>query len=366
MDFEPFLLHDWLVAHEDRVKLSLAHSGIQSVPARELGIEPATLLDGDLGYGHIPTDPRLPARIASLYDLPQDGVIATNAGSEANLLALMATLKPGDKVVVERPTYAPLRNLPKALGAKVVEHKRTWKNKLRLDLGKLDEQLKGAKLFAFTNLNNPTGVGATQRDLEELHGIAARRKCWVLVDEAYRELAWQPPPVAATVGERFLSTATLTKCWGLAGLRTGWLAGPPSLLAKARVAKSYVSISNGPLEQRLALAALDQRERLLGRARRIRDANHAVLKAWMERQRLLTWVAPDGGPICAPRLPDGVDDVAFGRRLVAERDTLIAPGTTQGIEGHFRLGWGGDPAALEPGLRNIAEVLEAMAAGKGR
>jgi aspartate/methionine/tyrosine aminotransferase len=358
MDFEPFALHDWLVAHEDTVKLSLAHSGMLSLPARELGIEPSTLLEGDLGYGHIPSDPRLPARIASIYGLRGDNVLATNAGSEANLLAFMATVKPGDKVVVERPTYGPLRGVPKAMGAKLVEHRRTWANKLRLDLGKLDDQLKGAKLLAVTNLNNPTGVGISPRELEELHGIAARRKCLVLVDEAYRELASAPVPVAATVGERFLSTTTLTKCWGLAGLRTGWLATQDEkLLQRARVARSYASIASPRIEQRLALAALDQRDRLLARARRIRDANFAVVERWMRAQPRLQWVKPDGGPICAPRLPDGVDDVAFATALVEQRDTLVAPGSTQGLGGHFRLGFGGDPAGLEPGLRNIHEVL---------
>ncbi|HEV8361533.1 MAG TPA: pyridoxal phosphate-dependent aminotransferase [Candidatus Thermoplasmatota archaeon] len=365
MDFEPFGLHDWLVEHEERVKVSLAHSGILPLPARELGVDGDALLSGDLGYGPIPNDPKLGQRIASLYGLRD--VVVTLAGSEANFLAFAATLKRGDKVVVERPTYSPLRAIPKALGCKVVEHPRTWANKLRLDLGKLDAQLKGAKLFVATNLNNPTGVGISTKELEELAQIAEKRKCLVLLDEAYRELAWEPPPVGALVSDRFLSTATLTKCWGLAGLRTGWLAGADKVLQRARVAKSYASISNPPIEQRLALAALDQRDALLARARRIRDANFAAVKGWLDGHAHLAWVQPDGGPICAPRLPKGVDDEAFARALVEQHSTLIAPGSRMGLKGHFRLGYGGHPDSIAPGLRNVDDTLGRMASkGKPR
>lgn len=357
MEFEPFGLHDWLAEHEDRVKFLLAHSGVKSVTLRELGVDPKALAEGDLGYGPLPANPLLTAKVANTYGFPLDATLVTLAGSEADLLAFAATVKAGDTVVVENPTYPPLRAVPKALGCKVVLHQRTWKNGFKLDLAKLDEQLKGAKLFVLSNLNNPTGIGTSKRDLEELHLLAEKRKCHVLVDEAFRELAREPLPVAASLGPRFLSTNTLTKCYGLAGLRTGWLLGDPKLVARARVAKTYFSVGQPLLEQRLALVALDKRDQLLKRAAGIRDENFARVKAWMQGHQALQWVEPEGGLIGFPLLPKGVDDVAFARTLVEDRNTLVAPGTVQGLKGHIRIGFGGDPAHVTPGLRNLDEVL---------
>lgn len=356
MDFEPFGLNDWLTEHEHRVRHMLASSGFASVGTAELGVD-LKALEGELGYGTLPVEPRLLSAIARACAMPEERTLATLAGSEADLLAFLAAVKPGDKVVVENPTYPPLRAVPKALGCRVRLHQRTWTNKFRLDLGKLDEQLKGARLFVMSNVNNPTGVGATERELQELHAIAARRRCMVLVDEAFREASFRPLPQAASLGERFASTGTLTKVYGLAGLRVGWLLGPKAFVDRARLAKQHTSLGLARLEQRIALAALEQRDQLVARAHRIRDANFAVLQPWMARHRQLRWVEPDGGPICFPKLPAGTDDHAFALRLVREHGTLVAPGRFQGMEGHVRLGWGQAPGVLEPGLQALDAVL---------
>jgi aspartate/methionine/tyrosine aminotransferase len=344
MDFEPFALYDWLLEHEDHVKHPLAASGVKSVTLGELGVDPKVLVESDLGYGPLPAHPALRSKVASIYGFPEEKVLITLAGSEADLVSFAAMLKPGDKVVVENPTYPPLRAVPKALGMRVVLHERTWKNKFKLDLAKLDAQLKGAKLFVFTNLNNPTGVSTSPRELEELGEIARRRKCRVLVDEAFRELAFQPPPVA--------------------GLRTGWMLGPESVVRRARLAKTYMSIGQAPLEQRIALVALEKRSWLLQRAAALRDQNLSKIKPWMETHGKLRWVTPEGGPISYPRLPDGVDDLAFAQRLLREHSTLVVPGRYQGVRGHFRLGLGADPAPTPGGLEAIDAVLGTRASSK--
>lgn len=357
MEFEPFGLHDWLAEHEERVKFLLAHSGVKSVTPRELGVDAEVLLKGDLGYGPLPANPALHQKVAQAFGMAPEQTVVTLAGSEADLLGIWACVKPGDTVVVENPTYPPLRAIPKALGAKVVLHQRTWKNGFKLDFAKLGEQMKGAKLLVVSNLNNPTGIGSSKRELEELHVLAEKRKCRVLVDEAFRELARDPLPVAATLGPMFLSTGSLTKCYGLAGLRTGWLLGEAKVMQRARVAKATTSIGMPLLEQRIALLAMDKREWLLKRAAAIRDENLAKAQAWMHGHALLQWIPPEGGLICFPQLPKGIDDIAFGRHLAEDRNTLIAPGTLQGLPGHFRLGLGGEPTTFAAGLRNLDEVL---------
>jgi aspartate/methionine/tyrosine aminotransferase len=357
MEFEPFGLHDWLATHEDHAKFLIGHSGVKTATLRDLGVDSKLLAEGDLGYGPLPAHPMLHSKVASIHGVGLERSLVTLAGSEADLLGIWACIKPGDKVVVENPTYPPLRAVPKALGAKVVLHQRTWKNRFQLDFAKLGDQLKGAKLLVVSNLNNPTGAAISRRELEELHALAEKRKVRVLVDEAFRELAREPIPPAATIGNQFLSTGTLTKCYGLAGLRTGWLLGAPEVIARAKVAKTHTSIGMPGIEQRLALVALEKRDHLLKRATQIRDENFAKVQAWMGAHPTLEWVEPFGGLIGFPKLPEGVDDVAFATSLVKDRNTLIAPGTVQGLKGHFRIGFGGDPAHLGPGLRNLDEVL---------
>jgi aspartate/methionine/tyrosine aminotransferase len=358
MEFEPFGLYDWLLRWEHDARHVLASSGMASHGTGDLGLD-AKALEADLDYGPMPCEPELPRLIARAYGVREENVLVTLAGSEADALAIFSTVKPGDKVVVENPTYTPLRAVPKALGCRVELHQRTFKNGFRLDLGKLDAQLKGAKLLILSNVNNPTGVSTDPRELDELAALAEKRKVAVLVDEAFRELSFRPLPVAATLGERFLSAHTLTKCYGLGGARTGWLLASPKRIARALTAKKHLSLGHPVLEQRVAIAALQQRDRLLARGRRIRDANFAVLRKWMQGHRRLRWVEPDGAPICFPMLPKGTDDVAFATRLVEERGTLVGPGSLQGLKGHFRLGWGMLPGKLEPGLRQLDAALGA-------
>ncbi|MCA1819634.1 MAG: aminotransferase class I/II-fold pyridoxal phosphate-dependent enzyme [Halobacteriales archaeon] len=358
MQFEADALYDWLSAWEDRAKHVLASSGMASTSTGDLGIDPK-LFEGSLGYGALPVEPALHRKVAHTYGFGEDQTLITLAGSEADLLGIWSNVKPGDKVVVENPTYPPLQAIPKALGCKVELHQRTFADRFRLDLAKLDTQLKGAKLLCVTNVNNPTGVSISKRELEELHTIAARRRCTVLVDEAFRELSFLPLPVAASLGERFVSTGTLTKMYGLGGLRTGWLLGDKKLVARALTAKKHTSIGQPVLEQRAALVALEQRMDLLARGRRIRDANFAVLHHWLGTHPKLRWVEPDGAPVCFPLLPKGTDDLKFGTRLVEERSTLVVPGRYHGLKQHFRLGWGMQPGGLEPGLREIDGLLGA-------
>jgi len=358
MQFEPDELYDWLNAWEDRAKHVLASSGMASTSTQDLGID-GKLFEGSLGYGPLPVMPALHSKVAQTFGVAEDRTLVTLAGSEADLLGIWATVKPGDKVVVENPTYPPLRAIPKALGCKVALHQRTFANRFRLDLGKLERELKGAKLLCVSNVNNPTGVSISKRELEELHDIAEKRKCTVLVDEAFRELSFVPLPIAASLGDRFVSTSTLTKMYGLGGLRTGWLFGAKKLVQRALTAKEHTSIGQPVLEQRVAMVALEQRMELLARGRRIRDANFAILHRWASTHPKLRWVEPDGAPVCFPLLPKGVDDARFGKRLVEERSTLVVPGRYQGLKQHFRLGWGMEPGGLEPGLREIDAMLRA-------
>jgi hypothetical protein len=358
MEFEPFGLYDWLKRYEDRpMKNVLAASAVKSVTLRELGAGPE-LFEGELGqHMATPFHPKLHEAVARAYGFPLERVIITLAGSEADLLAIWSTVKSGDKVVAESPYYQPLRSVPKALGAKVVTHQRTLKNKFRLDLGRLEEQLKGARLLTIANLNNPTGVGVSRRELEELRDIAARRRCTVLVDEAFREMSFDAPPVAASLGDEFVSTNTLTKSYGLGGLRTGWLLGPPKLVARALTAKNHTSVGQPLLEQRLAMLALEKREWLLQRAHRIRDANAAAMRACLSRQTKAGWVEPDGGGPVALRLPAGTNDVRFSERLAEEHDTFVSPCSVQGLPGHLRIGLGSDTEHLPRGLAAIGALL---------
>ncbi|HVL86587.1 MAG TPA: aminotransferase class I/II-fold pyridoxal phosphate-dependent enzyme [Candidatus Thermoplasmatota archaeon] len=355
MQFPPFPLEEWLSRHEERARTVLAASGVAPLPVSELpGAGPA----GSFGYGEVPARSDLTEAIARAYGVTASEVLVTIGGSEADALVALALVEPGDRVIVETPTYPPLAAVPQALGARVEALPRRHGDGWRLDLDTLEAKLRqGARYVVLTNANNPTGAACDARALAAVHAMAQEAGAYVLVDEAFRELAFSDLPCARPLGERFVVTNTLTKSWGLPGLRVGWILGPAELVARCRRIKAYLTIANPPLDQAVALSALARRDAILARNRRLRDDGWRAVEAWLARQPRLACVRPSGGNTCAPRLPDGVDDVKFAERLLLEHDTLVAPGSFLGIPGHLRIGFARPRDEVERGLAAIDRLL---------
>jgi aspartate/methionine/tyrosine aminotransferase len=355
--FPRFALDEWLDAHETNVKYQIATSAIPGVSLESLGIDVSKL---DLGYSHAAGSPELYRELSLSEKVESQRIAITTAGSEANFLGLLSLIQPGDRVLVESPAYEQLAAVPAFAGAEVeLVHRREdfdW----GFDIDEVRAGFeRGAKLFVFANPNNPTGRVLEVQEMKRLAEVAAEHGAVLFVDEIFRELGVKPVPPAHSIADNIVTTNAFSKCFGLGGLRIGWLVGPIELAAEVRRVRGYTSGTPPVVSQALGIQALKVKSRLLERARRIRDANLGVVRDFVEDSGLVSWREPSGGIIGAIRLPEGLDDEAFARRLLDERSTLVAPGRFFGLPGFVRVGFGGDATVLANGLREFATALRA-------
>lgn len=356
MRLDRFHLEHWLAEHERSAARVLGASGIASATLADLG-EPVVppLLD----YGEIPGDRALEEDVAAWQGVEREDVLLTVGGTEADFLVPFALVEPGDTVLVEAPTYPVLPLVPLALGAKVERFVRRFEDDFVLDVDDVLERIRpGVKLVSFTNPNNPTGQLLDPTDLLAIAEACEDVGAFVMVDEIFRDLAFRDVPVARTLHPRIVSTGSLTKCFGLSGLRCGWILADPEVRARCRDAKALTTVVNPAIEQGLSRVAIARRDALLERARAIARKNHARLASFMdEHADALAWVPPEAAPLSAPKLVRERDDVAFATRLLREESVLLAPGSHLDLPGHVRIGFGSDPATFEDGLDRLARFL---------
>ncbi|WP_299680643.1 pyridoxal phosphate-dependent aminotransferase [uncultured Roseobacter sp.] len=295
---------------------------------------------------------------------PED-VLITAGAAEANYLAIMQLLQPGDEIVIETPGWPQAAVLARAVGATIVEVIRHEADGWQLPLDALaDAVTEKTRMIFLSNPNNPTGQLLGHDELNEVVAIAERVGAWLLVDEVYAGLEWQGPraPSVAGLYPRGITTGSVSKALGLQGLRTGWLiCRDPQMVMDAVILRENSSEIMNIMGEVIAEIALrpDRYAAALEAARAAGRANLAKMSAWLETQPNLSWVAPQAGLIGLARLPDGVDSAAFARRLLEPPyRTFLLPGSAYDQPQHVRLGVGGGTEVnLEEGLARVAQAL---------
>ncbi|MGA9410979.1 MAG: pyridoxal phosphate-dependent aminotransferase [Roseobacter sp.] len=295
---------------------------------------------------------------------PQDALITAGA-AEANYLAIMQLLEPGDEIVVECPGWPQAEVLAKAREAKIVRVTRQEANDWALPLDRLrDAVTTRTKMIFLSNPNNPTGHVLDRAALTEIVEIADRVGAWLLVDEVYAGLEWLGPraPSVAGLYQRGITTGSVSKALGLQGLRTGWLICPdPTLVMDAVILRENASEIMNIMGEVIAEIALrpDRLSPALDKARKEGADNLARLNRWIEAEPNLSWVPPQAGLIGLGRLPDGIDSDAFAKKLLADPyRTFLLPGSAYEQPNHIRLGVGGGAEAnLEEGLNRVSQAL---------
>ena len=341
------------------VAFDLAISNILGCSIEDLpGARDAVSLAGrnDNGYG-----PLLEA-IAARYGVSPGQVTTGQGASGANFLVFAALLGPGDDVLVERPGYDPLLGAPRLLGANTVRFDRRFDE----DFAVIPDRVRDAltprtKLIVLTTPHNPTGAMIDDRVLDEVGAIARQHGAYVLVDEVYLDVSGEALLPAARRGDVFISTTSLTKSYGLAGLRCGWVLSSPEVAERVRRARDVVDGTGSIVAERLAVIAFDHLDELIARAKGILARNAPIVRAFVRGRAELEWVEPRGGTVGFPRLRDVADTRVFAERLLNERQTAVVPGHFFGAPGHFRVGFSGPADTLEPGLRAIGTALDARA-----
>lgn len=312
-------------------------------------IDPAMLeLDGASRY----RDPPLRAAIARKAGVTPDRVTMADGTSMANMLAMAALIAPGDEVLIEHPVYEPLVAAARFLGAEV-RHFRRQGPDFALDPAAISAELTGrTSLIILTNLHNPTGNLANTEVLQAIGVLGPR----VLIDEVYLDAA-TGERTAALLGDAFVCTSSLTKVYGLSGLRCGWILAAPALTERFWRLNELFSVAQAHATERLALLALDRLDEVAAGTPALLARNRAIANAFFAGRDDLEVAPMTHNVTCFPRLRHGDVD-ALDARLRRDFDTSIVPGRFFGLADHFRLGVGMETALLEAGLARLGKALD--------
>lgn len=362
MHIAPFRIEEYYARHEFTAAYMLSSSDAESVAVADLlALEPdaeSRLRSLRLGYTESPGSPALRQAIASLYGTVEpDDVVVVSAAEEGIFTAYLALLGPGDHVVVETPCYESALELARYAGAEVTEWRRSSADGWAHDLDALEQALRADTRLVYVNTpHNPTGTLMPRAVLDRVVELAAERGAWLYCDEVYRELEHDPAdrlPAAVDLYPRAISLGSMSKTYGLPGLRLGWLASHDrEALRRIVELKHYTTICSSAPSELLSEIALRRREPLVERNRSIVNRNLPLLDAFLGRRpHLFSWVRPNASPIGFARL-EGVGDVtAFCEQVVAETGVLLLPGAVYDEPEHVRLGFG---------RRNMPEALERL------
>jgi len=296
--------------------------------------------------------------------LNADHVLITAGAAGALFIISTALLSPEDHLVVVRPNYATNLETPRAIGCEITCVDLAFERGFEIDLVAVGAAITPrTRLISVTCPHNPTGVAPRPGELRALADLAAKHGCRLLVDETYGELAYEGPlPIAAALGPHVISVASLSKAYGVPGIRIGWLVcQDQGLLELFLAAKEQIGICGSVVDEWIAEEVLKRRSSLLKptlmEMRRRRD----LVADWMDSEPLLEWVYPTGGVVCFPRMlrePEGGTE-GFYKRLLETYGTYVGPGHWfERPDHYFRVGYGWPTTeALEGGLKAISSAL---------
>ena len=277
----------------------------------------------------------------------------------ANHLAMAALLSPGDEVLIEHPTYGLLLDVAHYLGTRVRQIARSFENNFDISLPEMEQAITPAtRLVVLTNLHNPSGALIPLEAMRTVGEMAQRVGARVLVDEVYLEMLFDSaPPSAFSLGDTFVVTSSLTKTYGLSGLRCGWILAEPKLTRRIwRLNDLFAATAAHPAE-RMSVMAFDRLGQFRERARGLLMTNRAVLDSFLDSRNDLPCFRPPAGSVVFPCLPDGEPE-AFFKLLREKYETSVVPGEFFEMPRHFRLGIGGETAALQAALERLGAALD--------
>jgi aspartate/methionine/tyrosine aminotransferase len=367
--YRPFLMERWQSTYEHRVRFNLSESGVHPLTVAELaelsGADPVAGVR--LGYGQSNGSDELRARIAALYPgATEANVLVTTGAAEANFVCGWRLIEPGSAGAVMLPNYMQLPGLLESFGARALPFHLREDSGWEPDLDQLEGALRqGARFVLVTNPNNPTGRVLGEDAVARIVELVDRHGAWILADEVYQgaELEGETTPTFWGRSERVLVTNSLSKAYGLPGLRIGWVVGPADAIAELWGRTDYTTITAATLSDRLAADALEPatRARVFARTRTIVRANLEAVTAWTrERSDTLRCRPPDAGAICFLRYDLPIGSTQLAERLRVDKSVLVVPGDHFGMDGCLRVGFGVPREGLVEALGRIGETLDEL------
>jgi aspartate/methionine/tyrosine aminotransferase len=344
--------------HQSKARLDLTGSNLLPCTFDDLpGAREAMELYGRNDDGW----PPLVRAVAERYGVPEGRVATATGASGANFLALAAVLRPGDTLLAEWPGYDPHMGAAHFLGASVNTFDRGWARGFALDPGAVEKALTPeTRAIILTNLHNPSGVYAGPEALSAVGELARGVGAKVIVDEVYLDaLQDVDRSPAATRDDVFISTNSLTKSYGLAGVRVGWMLADAEITERALRVRDIVDAVGSIPSESIGVLAFRRLDHLLERARRVLGPGSALFRDFVESRGELQWIPPLGGSVGFPRLMGADDAEPFVDSAAAEFGVGVTPGRLFGAPEHFRVAVAGEFDVLEQGLEQLGRALDA-------
>ena len=341
-------------------KFNLATSGLGNLKLRELSVSLDDLEITNGGYGYQP----LIELIAARYRVDREAVVTAAGTTFANHLAMAALIEPGAEILFEHPTYEPMLAAALYLGAKVKRFARRFEHGFQIAPEELASQVSAkTRLIVLTNLHNPSGVLIDKAEIKQIGEIARGVGARVLVDEVYIETLFEDAPrTSFHLGNEFVVTSSLTKAFGLSGLRCGWIFAEPELAKRMWLLNDLFAATPVHAGERLSVVAMHQLGEIGARAQELLDRNRNLLNEFLDTREDLEVIRAEFGTVMFPRVRrENSDELC---QLLREKyETSVVPGRFFELPAHFRIGIAGDTAVLEEGLERLGKALDEISRG---
>ncbi len=349
----------WARAHNGRHRFDLADSAVVAPDLAALGLPFRAGLANE-GYSLLE---RLEAALGARLSAPGGRVHVTAGASEANACVYGALLKPGDEVLVESPGYEPHRVVPALFGARVRPFPRPIRAEAAAFAAAIEAQLSPAtRMIVISDLHNPSGDAIAASAAAALTALAERHGLWIHCDETFRDASPRPLGTAANHSPRWVATASLTKSYGLGGLRIGWIAGSAAALERCGEAHTALSALPALPSVALALELVPHLDALRARTLALLARNHPVLGQTAPRLAPLVLAGPPSGNTAwAAFAGEGLGD-ALSAFALERFDLAIAPGRFFGDSRGVRIALGGEPVRFAESLATLERATAAFAA----
>ena len=372
-DFYPFMLERDMSVWENKVKYNLSESGVHPMTITDLSegnnefVE--EILTSELNYAQANGIPELRDNIAALYPgASRENVIVTTGAAQANFTSILTALDPGDEIVVMLPNYMQIYGI----GINYGLHVKTFSLKEELgwsvDIDEVGDVVSDkTKLIAVCNPNNPTGHIMTDDEMNAVISAAERTGAWLLSDEVYTGAEHHQEEVTPSFWGRYdrvLAVGSMSKAYGLPGLRIGWVVAPADMVDEIWARQDYVTISASMLGNKLAAYALSPEvlPRIIARTRQYVRSGYKNLDNWIqEHSDLLSVIPPQAAAIAFVRYHKEVNSSELVQRLIKDHDTYIVPGDLFGLDHHLRISYGLSADYVKEGLSRVYKTLVSFA-----
>jgi len=370
MKMEAFEMERAMGTWENLVEYDISESGVRPVSLRdlvEMGFDLEGWMDKPLGYSQANGTIELRELLAEQYAGSMiDNIEVTNGTSEANYVLAITLLGEGDEFAMAIPNYMQLEGIAKAAGAKFntfrLLHAKNWE----VDWEEFERAVNPkTKLVYITRPSNPTGSILSEAAMERIIKRCEEMDAYLMSDEVYIGSEIEGPRTPTNWGrsDKVIVTSGLSKAYGIAGIRIGWLVGPEEVVAECWRQHDYITIGPNILSDamaRVAVRAANQ-EKLYRRTREAIKNNLPVYREWVkEFDGWLEFNEPRAGAFCFIKYNSDIPSEVITEKIIAEQSTLIAPGSHLGMEGFLRIWMGGEPDFIKRGLERVSRVLKAM------